>query len=143
MIADTNAPGRTSNVASGAGRTERSARSRADTDDTAQNVGKIERAVSLVGGALLTRRGLKRGGLRGMAAAAVGGMLTERGLTGHCRVYDALGIDTAHQLPASHIAAEIPAERDRKEIDVEGVMTIGRPASELYTFWRDPSNLPR
>lgn len=59
------------------------------------NVGPNERALSSVGGALLAGLGVGRGGLGGMALAALGGALIYRGATGHCSAYAAAGIDTA------------------------------------------------
>jgi len=60
------------------------------------NVGKTERAISTVGGALLAGLGVSRGGLSGLALAALGASLILRGTTGHCSLYSALGVDTAH-----------------------------------------------
>jgi uncharacterized membrane protein len=60
------------------------------------NVGQTERTVSAVGGALLAGLGLSHGGLSGLALAAVGGALVYRGATGHCSVYAATGVNTAH-----------------------------------------------
>lgn len=61
----------------------------------AVNVGKTERTVSAVGGAALAGVGLARGGLWGLALAAVGGALVYRGATGHCSCYAAAGVNTA------------------------------------------------
>jgi uncharacterized membrane protein len=63
------------------------------------NVGGTERAFSSVGGALLAGLGAGRGGLGGLgglALAALGAALIYRGQTGHCSLYAAAGIDTAH-----------------------------------------------
>jgi uncharacterized membrane protein len=62
---------------------------------TRVNVGAGERTASSVGGALLAGFGLARGGLFGLALAAVGGALVYRGSTGHCLAYAALGMNTA------------------------------------------------
>jgi uncharacterized membrane protein len=59
------------------------------------NVGPTERAVSNLGGALLAGFGLGRGGVAGLALAAVGGALVYRGATGHCHAYAAAGVSTA------------------------------------------------
>ncbi len=60
-----------------------------------QNVAEAERwASGLLGGAL-TLAALRRGGLGGLLVAAAGGLLIERAVTGRCRVYSALDIDTA------------------------------------------------
>lgn len=61
------------------------------------NVGAVERALSAyVGGSLVTW-GLSRRSLPGLLVAAAGGALIYRGATGHCRLYDALGMSTADQ----------------------------------------------
>jgi uncharacterized membrane protein len=81
--------------------------------------------------------GLSRGNLAGLTAAAIGGALLYRGLTGHCPCYEALGIDTAHD---GHAATGVPAGRG---IKVETAVTVDRPAAELYRFWRDFERLPQ
>src|SRR5262245_42709675 len=58
------------------------------------NVGKHERAMSSLGGAMLAGFGVSRGGLCGLALAALGAALIYRGSTGHCSLYEAAGIDT-------------------------------------------------
>ena len=59
------------------------------------NVGETERWLSVLGGGALAILGLSRESLPGLAVAAVGGSLVYRGLTGHCSLYRALGLDTA------------------------------------------------
>jgi hypothetical protein len=67
----------------------------------AVNVNKVERVASVLLGAALVGYGLFRalGGGRGRArstlAAAAGGALVERGLSGRCALYRALRISTA------------------------------------------------
>jgi hypothetical protein len=56
------------------------------------NMSQDERVLSLVGGGALALYGLST---RKPAAALLGGYLAYRGYTGHCAVYEALGIDTA------------------------------------------------
>jgi uncharacterized membrane protein len=59
-----------------------------------QNVGDGERTISLTAGAILAGLGLSRGGLSGLAMLGMGGALAYRGATGHCSIYQAMGIDT-------------------------------------------------
>src|SRR4051812_4448046 len=99
------------------------------------NVGEAERLMSLVGGAVLGLYGLSRGSLGGLGLAAVGGALVYRGLTGQCQMYQSLGLNTAEST-----SAPIPGYRGFK---VDESITVNRPASELYAFWRNFSNLPR
>ena len=102
------------------------------------NVGEVERLASGVGGGLLLLLGLNRGGVGGLATAAVGGMFLLRGATGHCGMYQALGIDTreSSQGDASSVRAG-------QGVKVETAVTINRPREELFAFWRDFNNLPR
>jgi uncharacterized membrane protein len=68
------------------------------------NVGQMERLASVIAGGtiLMTMGGLRS--LRGVTATAIGAGLIWRGLTGHCGVYQQLGIDTAEMENA--LAAE-------------------------------------
>src|SRR5437588_12371227 len=61
------------------------------------NVGEGERWTSFLGGTALTLYGVSRGGLGGLALAAVGGSLVYRGVSGHCDVYQALGVSPAER----------------------------------------------
>ncbi|HXY35787.1 MAG TPA: DUF2892 domain-containing protein [Planctomycetaceae bacterium] len=59
------------------------------------NVGQMERLASVIaGGTILMSMGGLRS-LRAAAATAIGAGLIWRGLTGHCGLYQRLGIDTA------------------------------------------------
>lgn len=97
------------------------------------NVGPAERKASLVGGAALAVSGLGsiagRRVLPGLALLAAGGMFLYRGKTGHCGVYQAMGIDTIHKSGSG--------------LRFEKVVTVNRDPQELYEFWHDLENLPR
>ncbi|HEV2292848.1 MAG TPA: SRPBCC family protein [Tepidisphaeraceae bacterium] len=95
------------------------------------NVGSTERAASVAGGAILALFGVKRGGLAGLVTTALGGALLHRGVTGHCHLNQALGIDTTDDTQHTH------------GIHIEQAFLINRSPEELYTFWRDFRNLPR
>ena len=58
------------------------------------NVGSNERVFSTVSGALLAGLGVGKGGLCGLALAALGAGLIYRGQTGHCSLYAATGVNT-------------------------------------------------
>ena len=103
-----------------------------------RNVGEIERWASVLGGSALALHGLRRGGLGGAALVLTGGALVHRGVTGRCRVYEALGVATADT--RRNPLASIPHHQG---IKVERSVTIRRPPEELYRFWRDFENLPR
>src|ERR1700686_680687 len=59
-----------------------------------QNVGTVERVVSSLAGAALIWRALARPSLVGIVAGLGGAALLQRGVTGHCPLYQSLGIDT-------------------------------------------------
>jgi hypothetical protein len=64
--------------------------------DTPVNVGEAERGPSALIGATLAGFGLGSGKLWGLLLATVGCGMVCRGLSGHCAVYAAAGINTAH-----------------------------------------------
>jgi uncharacterized membrane protein len=101
------------------------------------NVGEIERWISLGSGACMALYGLKRGTLGGMLLALAGGCMAYRGATGHCPVYEALGIDTARRRRGP--ATSVPAGRGVK---VEQTVIVNRSPQELYRYWRNLENLP-
>jgi len=110
------------------------------------NVGKVERAVSVAAGGALAAVGLRKRGVTGMALALVGAALARRGVTGHCEVYDALGVSTRSTgdvRDRDDVTGRAATVNARKAIKVERSIQIQRPAPELYDLWRDFSNLPR
>lgn len=58
------------------------------------NVGCAERAISTVAGGFVLLYGLSRLSLTSLVAMTAGGALLYRGLTGHCKVYEALRMST-------------------------------------------------
>lgn len=110
------------------------------------NVGQVERAVSVAAGGALAAVGLRKRGATGMALAFVGAALARRGITGHCEVYDALGVSTRSTgdvRDRDDVTGRAATVNARKAIKVERSIQIQRPAQELYDLWRDFSNLPR
>lgn len=103
------------------------------------NVAENERVISAIGGGALAVYGLTRGSLGGLVLGLVGGALVYRGVTGHCNTYSALGISTARE-GAKGSQVSVPGN---KGIKVEKNVIIDRPASELYSFWRNFENLPK
>jgi uncharacterized membrane protein len=59
------------------------------------NLGEAERYGSILGGGALIVAGISRRGLPGLLLAAVGGLFIMRGVAGHCRLYDSIGVSTA------------------------------------------------
>ena len=109
------------------------ARARSD-----RNLSEFERWASIAAGAGLTVYGLSRLKRSGWMYAAIGGMLLRRGVSAHCDVYDALGMNTSVD-PADTRAA---LRGSRGLSGLESV-TINRSIEELYRFWRNLENLPR
>ena len=119
------------------------------------NVNGVERVVSVAAGGALAAYALKRKDLTGLLLGVVGGALVERGVSGHCHVYGALGLTSTpdeiggrrphrsgERVVQQHgRAAVLDASHARK---VERAVTVfGRSRDELYAFWRDFGNLPR
>jgi len=100
------------------------------------NVGETERLLSALGGVALGLIGLSRGNLAGLGLAGIGGALVYRGMTGHCHLYQAAGLNTASE----STGAAVPAYRGFK---VTQAMTINKSPEELFRFWRNFENLPR
>lgn len=100
------------------------------TGTSSVNVGSTERIISSIGGAALTimaLRDIKSPGGMGMLLA--GGFLLVRGLSGYCAVNNAIGRNTA--------------KRAGSPVEVNTSVTLNKPASEVYSFWRNLGNLPR
>lgn len=97
------------------------------------NVTDNERYLSVVGGALLALVGLRERGWFGLALGLVSGDLLYRGITGHCHVYSALGLNPAARQDAAR-------SRPRQVIRLERTVTVDRPVDEVYRFWREVEN---
>ncbi|HEX9161605.1 MAG TPA: SRPBCC family protein [Thermoanaerobaculia bacterium] len=102
------------------------------------NVGNPERWLSVIAGSALAAYGLKRRSLQGLLLSGIGGALVWRGATGHCNVYDTLGISTATDNDGGQVS--VPYGRG---IRVEKTMTINATPEQLFSFWRNFENLPR
>ena len=127
-----------------AGTTERATGSWSGREDGGgTNVSRPERVASVAGGGLLAAAGLKRGGLGGVLLGLAGAALVERGVTGHCRVFDALGLSTAEDDTGRTLAAPQRVETFDTTVTVRSTTTVNRPREELYRFWRDQANVPR
>src|SRR5215207_4331451 len=98
------------------------------------NLGSLERALSVAAAAALGFYGLRRRDLGGLALAAVGGALMQRGLTGRSALRSAPGPSSGDggrvRLRKQHgDAAVLDASQARK---VEDAITVSRPRAELY-----------
>ncbi len=102
------------------------------------NIGKTERAASIVGGTLLAILGAKRRDGWGVGLAILGAGFLRRGITGYTYTYQFLGMRTAPVGQGEQVS--IPYELG---IKVERAITINKPREEVFGFWRNLENLPR
>jgi len=102
-----------------------------------RNISDIEKLLSIAAGTGLGLYGLSRRRRAGWMLTALGGMLVRRGATGHCHVYEALGVNTAGTGDDTRRAL-----RGAAGTLVEETIAINRPIEELYRFWRNLENLP-
>jgi uncharacterized membrane protein len=94
------------------------------------NTGKSERIVSVLAGlALAFVAGKTLNSTSGKVLGLAGLMLLKRGVTGYCEVNNLIGRNTANKKSSA--------------MEVKTVMTINKPRSEVYSFWRNFENLPR
>jgi len=106
------------------------------------NVSEAERWLSLVGGSSLIAYGLARRNTAGFGLAALGGSLLWRGMTGHCPMYETLGVNTAERGYAKGTGsrAGVPYELG---IRVDHEIHVNKSVDDVYAFWRELSNLSR
>lgn len=99
------------------------------------NVGPVERALSIFAAGFLTQRSFKTKGVTSLALCLGASELLRRGVTGHCYVRDwAIGEAGSTSQPVmAYQAGEI----------IEDVVTVRRSPEVLYSFWRKLSNLPQ
>ncbi|MEX1238907.1 MAG: SRPBCC family protein [Cyclobacteriaceae bacterium] len=94
------------------------------------NVGTTERIVSALGGAALTAMALRDlRGPSGISMLLTGGLLLVRGISGFCPVNHALGRTSVH--------------KQGSPVELQTTVSLNRPRSEVYSFWRKLENLPR
>ena len=108
------------------------------TSRSETNVGNPERWVSVVAGSAMAAYGLTRRSIKGFTLAGLGSALVWRGATGHCNVYQALGVSTATDGHERQVSVPYG-----KGIRVETSVTINASPEDLYKFWRNFENLPR
>jgi len=120
--------------------------------DMDTNVSPIERLISATAGGALLAYGLKQGGVVGTLLSLVGGGVALRGVTGHCQVYGAMGIDRSN---GENTSANFKLSGKSKKsatyqesllsgkVHVSKSLTINKSPAELYNFWRNFENLPQ
>lgn len=109
--------------------------STATEGEARQNVARTERAVSAIGGALVALYGLGKRNAATPYLLFLGGLLISRGVTGRCKVYDRLGLDT-NRAPGK---AGVPGN---KGIRVEKSIEVNLAPAQVFGYWRNLENLP-
>jgi uncharacterized membrane protein len=99
-----------------------------------KNVDDVERVVSVIAGTALALFGLRRFSLTRLSLAALGADLVYRGLTGHCTLYQRLGVTTADQGEGV---------RGNLGTKIERSVVVYAPRDRLYRYWRNFANFPR
>ena len=103
-----------------------------------RNISKVEKWISIAAGAGLTAYGLTRIKRNGWLLAGFGGLLLRRGVTQHCDMYEAFGLNTA--VSPDDTRAALGGSRG---VNVLESVTIARSIEDLYRFWRNLENLPQ
>jgi uncharacterized membrane protein len=108
------------------------------------NLGATERWLSILAAGALAGYGLRRRSPAGGAAAMAAAALLHRGATGHCNVYQALGVNRAKGTGRfADVGSDTRARLGgRAGTIVDESITIRRPAADVYAFWRQLENLP-
>lgn len=109
------------------------------SNNVQKNVGEPERWLSVIAGSAIAAYGLKMRSVPGLVLAGVGGALVWRGATGHCHVYEAMGISSA---PEQDDGRQVSVPYG-KGVRVEESVTIDVAPERVYAFWRNFENLPR
>src|SRR2546423_12471038 len=97
------------------------------------NVHPVERMASVLGGGALAVSGLRKG-KSGILQMLTGAAMIERGVTGQCHVYRALGLRTAPTDEHTTLAYELG-------VRARAAITINYPRDQIFEFWRELENL--
>jgi uncharacterized membrane protein len=103
-----------------------------------RNLSEVERWASIAAGTGLAIYGLTNLKSAGWLYAGIGGLLLRRGVTAHCDLYEAVGMNTAGTRTDTRAALRGP-----RGVNVLESVTINRPVADLYRFWRNLENLPQ
>ena len=103
-----------------------------------RNISDTERWASVAAGAGLAVYGVSQRSAGGLLMAGLGALLIQRGVSGHCRTYEALGLNTAGT--GTDTRQALSGERG---VNVTQSVVINRSVEGLYRFWRNLENLPR
>jgi uncharacterized membrane protein len=103
-----------------------------------RNLSEVERWASIAAGTGLAIYGLTNLKSAGWLYAGIGGLLLRRGVTAHCDLYEAVGMNTAGTRTDTRAALRGP-----RGVNVLESVTMNRPVADLYRFWRNLENLPQ
>jgi uncharacterized membrane protein len=127
------------------------------------NVAAVERMGSVAGGLGLMAWGVARRGWPGLLMALAGGALIRRGVTGHCALYQRLGVNSAQGAAGSAQGAAGTSGgslgeqlgrgqskgrwggagvRGHKGFKVEGMVWVNCSPELAFAGWRNLENLP-
>jgi uncharacterized membrane protein len=106
------------------------------------NLQEKERWASLISGGTLVAFGLAKRDWAGLGLAALGGGLLWRGATGHCNVYQTLGLNSVRPARGEGTGRRVSVPYELG-IRVDESVRVHKPATELYRFWRRLENLPK
>ena len=111
------------------------------------NVGPVERWLSVAIGGALAAYALRRRSVPGSTAGVAGAALLYRGATGHCDLYQALGVNRGGGHGTGMTADRGSDTRSQlgggAGIHVEESVSINKPVAEVFRFWRNLENLPK
>jgi hypothetical protein len=107
-----------------------------------KNIGTIERWLSILGGAALILRGMNRPSMTNALLGLGGVALVNRGVTGHCPAYEALGVDHSDGAEAARQRPPTLEGRGRRSIrdEIEKASEDSFPASDPPS-WTPTSSL--
>jgi uncharacterized membrane protein len=106
------------------------------------NVQDSERLLSVVAGSAAMVLGVLNRSVSGKLATGLGSGLLHRGVTGHCSVYEALGVNTAeHHDKRMHRALGGGREAAPSHFDVLRSVTVQKSLAEVYGAWKQPALL--
>src|SRR5262245_17843200 len=105
----------------------------------------------MAAGGALAAYALRHRSIPGGSAALAGAALLYRGATGHCDLYQALGVNRAggHGTGGPGTGALADGRSDTRQklggragMHIKHAVRIDKPVAQLYRFWRDFENLP-
>jgi len=102
----------------------------------AANVDRNERIGSLLAGAALAGAALFRSGSQRWLLLGAGAGLLLRGVTGHCPLYQQLGVNHCDHRERDGVPGN-------DGVRIEHTVEVFCPAADLYQFWRQVDQLPR